>query len=335
VFVDSSDAGAFDFGVAGVFGTFSDAQVDAIDAQIKDLRGRGGVWDDPVFVVFAHHPWDALAGTSQQRLAKLIERLDAGEGGGRPAGAAGPRVLALMTAHTHHAASNLQCVGGRQLREIVVGSTIDPPQEAAVVTVGPDGRGALALRLRTVQAVAREGRTCGQEPAIDAAACEQVMAALEADPACQPLFAPAATPERPLGADCQALERTTTLRERLDAAGKSHHSSDPARLAAEQTRRAQNLFACVCRGGRCTVPARPLEDEQYSTLVTALLTDPKREQAAKNERELACLSWAASVIQEHKATGMSMADGLRCAFADTTISAAREFVAVLEAEPCD
>jgi hypothetical protein len=222
----------------------------------------------------------------------------------------------------------------------VVGSTIDPPQEAAVVTVGPDAHGALSLRLRTVQAVAREGRTCGQEPAIDAAACEQVMAGLEAAPACQALFAQAgaqspAQPGGPLGADCQALERTTTLRERLDAAGRSHHSSDPARLAAEQTRRAQNLFACVCRDGRCSVPARPLADEQYAALLTGLLADPRRERAAANERELACLSWAASVIQEHKATGMTMADGLRCAFADTTLSAAREFVAVLEDEPCD
>jgi hypothetical protein len=256
---------------------------------------------------------------------------DGGLGGGRPAAAGGARVLALMTAHTHHAAANLQCVGGRQLREIVVGSTIDPPQEAAVVTVGPDAHGALALRLRTVQAVAREGRTCGQEPALAAADCEQVMAALEADPACEPLFA---EPDRALGADCQALERKTSLRERLDAAGKSHHSSDPERLAAEQTRRAESLFACVCRGGRCTVPAQPLADESYTALLTGLLAEPKREQAAANERELACLSWAASAIQEHKASGMTMADGLRCAFADTTLSAAREFVAVLELQPC-
>jgi hypothetical protein len=331
VFVDSSDAGAFDYGVAGVFGTFSDAQADRIDGQIKDLRSRGGAWDDPVFMVFAHHPWDALAGSSRDRLGKLIARLDAGEAGGRTPGAGGPRVLALLTAHTHHAAANVQCVGGRQLREIVVGSTIDPPQEAAVVTVGPDTHGALALRLRTVQAVAREGRTCGKEPAIAAADCEQVMAALEADPACEPLFA---GPDRALGADCQALERKTSLRERLDAAGKSHHSSDPGRLVAEQTRRANELFACVCRGGRCSVPAHPLADEQYASLLTGLLADPKREQAAKNERELACLSWAASATQEHKATGMTMADGLRCAFADTTLSAAREFVAVLEAQPC-
>jgi hypothetical protein len=39
-------------------------------------------------------------------------------------------------------------------------------------------------------------------------------------------------------------------------------------------------------------------------------------------------------VQEHKAAGMTMADALRCSFEDTTLSAAREFVAVLEERAC-
>jgi hypothetical protein len=330
VFADSSDDGAFDFGVAGVFGTFSDAQADRIDELVKGIRDRGGYWDDPLFVVFAHHPWAAMASRSQQRLGKLIARLDAGEGGGRT-GTTGPRVLALLTAHTHHAASNLQCVGGRELREIVVGSTIDPPQEAAIAWLGADERGALALRLRTIAAVARPGRTCGNEPAVAASDCERTMAELEADPACQPLFARA---DRALGDDCQALEARTSLEDKLRRAGAARHSSDPDEIAAEQTRRAASLFACLCRGGRCTPPARPLDDGQYAALVHGLLADPTKEKADRNERELTCLAWAASAVQEHKGTGMTMADALRCSFQDTTLSAAREFVAVLEGRPC-
>jgi hypothetical protein len=157
------------------------------------------------------------------------------------------------------------------------------------------------------------------------------MADMEADPACEALFAPV---ERALGADCQTLERKTSLTARLQAASASHHTSDPEQLAVEQAQRARNLLSCVCRGGRCTVPAQPLADELYSSLVNDLLGDPKKDQAARNERELTCLAWAASAAQEHKATGMTMADGLRCSFADTSLSSAREFVAVLEMRPC-
>ena len=52
------------------------------------------------------------------------------------------------------------------------------------------------------------------------------------------------------------------------------------------------------------------------------------------ERELACLAWAASAVQAHKAGGMEMTDALRCAFDDGTITAAKDYVAVLKSREC-
>src|SRR6185369_11980985 len=99
-------------------------------------------------------------------------------------------------------------------------------------------------------------------------------AELELDPACQPLFGRGeSAAARGQGDDCQALEAATSLGDKLAHAGSSQHSSDPAEIARDQTRRAENLFACLCRGGRCSPPARPLDDGQYAALVQRLLAD--------------------------------------------------------------
>jgi hypothetical protein len=61
--------------------------------------------------------------------------------------------------------------------------------------------------------------------------------------------------------------------------------------------------------------------------------DPK-ESTPEGEKALACLAWAASDMQAHKATRMPIADALRCAFDAPSIPGPAEYVASLEAIPC-
>jgi hypothetical protein len=68
--------------------------------------------------------------------------------------------------------------------------------------------------------------------------------------------------------------------------------------------------------------------EAYAPAITELARDPDR------RVELACLSWAASALQRHKAAGMTMADAIRCAFDDPTLPPAQVTVAVAEDVSC-
>jgi hypothetical protein len=326
VFVDTADGGAFDFGVAGLFGTFSDLQADELESAIRALQLREKApYDDPVFIVFGHHPFVEVASPSRKRLQKFIETIDRmGKRADRPA------VLALITAHTHFADSRKMCIGGdrrhgRTLHELVIGSTIDPPQQAAHLVFGPDERKAASLRLTTFPVVARPGKTCGAMPDIPALACQGRIRKLRDHAACAPLFE--RTGDR-LGPDCKDLEKDLTLSDRVKQLRASATGFDPTDIRKDQAERAARLFACVCRDGSCTPPADPLDDEQYAALLGTLM--PARDRL----EELTCLSWAASALQQHKAAGMQMADALRCAFDDGTLPAAREMVSTLEAEPC-
>jgi hypothetical protein len=325
VFVDTADGDAFDFGVAGLFGSFSHSQAVALRISIAELIGREkGLYVDPLFLVFAHHPLDEMASPSRKRLMGFLDELDRT---GSAARDRTPRLLAVLTAHTHRAEGRVSCLGGRRLlREIVVGSTIDPPQEAALLAIGPDLDGAAALRLTTVPAVARAGKTCGTvPPAIPTGAdCQDQMATLRQAPECRALFE--RTGER-LGPDCQILERRLTLNQRLTALRKSATGFDPQEIKEGQAQRAGHLFDCLCRGGACIAPSDPLDSAQYGPVFDRIIE-------RKRVQELACLSWAASTVQEHKTAGMQMADALRCSFEDSTIQAAKEIVASLEGESC-
>jgi hypothetical protein len=253
-----------------------------------------------------------------------------------------PRVLALVSAHTHTAQSSYHCVRSRRyVRELVVGSTIDPPQEAALLTVGPDESGQASVRLQTLPAVGREEKTCGDEPFVSAATCRALVGELQAAPDCRALFK---TDDALLGDDCQQLERKLTLRERLEAITLSRGPTTPGRIKEAQVVRSRHLFSCLCRGGRCEPPERAvnLKDDALATnFLLGLMQNgtpahgeaPAR-RAADWERELTCLSWAASAVQKHKAGGMEMTDALRCAFDDATIAAAKEYVAALKPREC-
>jgi hypothetical protein len=244
-------------------------------------------------------------------------------------------VLALISAHTHSAQSSFHCVRGRRfLRELVVGSTIDPPQEAALLTVGPDADGQVAVRLRTLPAVGREEKTCGDDAFVPAAACRALVGELQAAPDCGPLFK---TDDALLGSDCQHLERPQTLRQRLEAISRSRGPTTPRRIKAAQVVRTRHLLSCVCRGGRCQPPETALtltDDKKATDFLLGLLQTGTAAERTAWERELTCLSWAASAVQKHKAAGMEMTDALRCAFDDGTITAAKDYVAALKPREC-
>lgn len=377
VFLDTSDEKSFDFGIAGLFGTISEAQLKTLAAMIGAARTRPD-YRDPVYLLFAHHPVDEMTPDTRKRLGAFVRNLDRQTNGvvdekeqarqdelaalqGLPA----PRVLALITAHTHLAQAQYHCMGDRFLREIVVGSTIDPPQEASLLTIGTDDHGVASLRLRTLPAVAREGRTCGDEPALPAVQCQQVMAGLAEAPECRPLFEADAGPGLPTETrvgprpDCQVLEKNLPLLDRLKATVTYRGPTTADEIKKGQVLRAHRLFSCLCRGQRCKPPEKAVRlesDLAYHQFFLQAMQggdpDPhkrwdaggasadearRRQDSARGawEAELACLSWAASAVQAHKAAGMTMADALRCGFDDATLPSAKDYVATLEARSCN
>jgi hypothetical protein len=155
-----------------------------------------------------------------------------------------------------------------------------------------------------------------------------VVAALAADASCRELFTrPGGTVM--VGPPCAELQRPLSLQAKLEGLHTYGGPSAPAKIKALQERRAKNLLSCVCRKGDCKVPDDPFGNEAYEVELMARAGTPE------GREELACLGWAASAVQAHKAVGMQMADALRCAFDDPTLRAAQESVAVLEDVPCE
>jgi hypothetical protein len=333
IFVDTADGQGFDYGVAGMFGTFSETQARALREMVDGLAaGAGGLYDDPIWLVFAHHPLSEMASASGQRLLAFIAWLDVRRlrDGDEPE----PRALALLTAHTHHAETHGHCVGRRVLREIVIGSTIDPPQQSAWLQVGPDADGVASLRVRTIPVVGRSGYFCGSDHGyiIEAERCRRIAAGLRATPACAPLF----EAEDGLARDCAALEKPLTLGERIAGLASTRAPFEPDDIKDDQRLRANALLACVCRdrpgaGPGCTPPSTrdPFKDEAYhKAIMQRLANDPD------HGDELACLAWAAAAVQQHKGAGMTFAEALRCAYDDPSLVAAQETTTALEARAC-
>ena len=334
IFVDTSDDATSDWGIAGVFGTYSKDQDERLRTLVLALDGSA--MTDPLWLVFSHHPLGEMTGASRERLENTLAWLDGDpfSAHGRPVASLEPRVLAMIAAHTHRSETHRVCVGHRVLREIVVGSTIDAPQQGAVLEIGTDRRGLASARLTTVPTVARPGFTCGAKPAmIDAETCRRIVARLKRDPDCEPLFDEGPSPAR----DCGELEQASDFGDTVRELITSTNPVDPQAIKRAQTLRARRLMTCVCRkdlGPGVCAPidpdGDPLEDDVFARRIDERLASGG-EQA---ETELACLSWAASAQQVHKAMGMSFASALRCAFDDRTIPAAQESVATLDVQPC-
>ncbi|HJX54297.1 MAG TPA: hypothetical protein VJ801_16135 [Polyangia bacterium] len=328
VFVDTADERGRDYGIAGEFGTLSNAQVDEL-LVLKDAVVKHAVEDDhkdvsyreaPLYLIFGHSPIGALTGKAKAHFDRLVNKLDDGKG---------PRVAAYLAAHTHIKGAAAECVAGRRLPEVIVGSTLDPPQEAAILRVGPDATGALSVRVRALSLVDAQSRSCGTEPTIAASRCTKLLAQWQRNrPCCADLFRRS---DGSIGPDCQAFERTVSTRERLKLAARSAAPLDEAEILADQKRRARALFACLTAAPpKCAVAEdlMSLDDDAYTALQKRVAATPEGETA------LACLAWAASAMQAHKATGMEISDALRCAFDDPSMPGPREYVASMEVIPC-
>lgn len=331
VFVDTSDRLASNHGIAGSFGSFSKEQREEVLANVRRMQyssGPANPWADPWFVVFAHIPYDELAGASQTEFAALVAALDAPP---RPclSGAdscSDPRVMGIVSAHTHIAESYRHCIGRRLVREIVVGSVIDPPEQAALIEIGLDSAGKGALRLSTAPTVGRPEFSCGSEPAVSVDSCRQAIKRLGTYGACQELLG--AQTSRAIPA-CEELEAPLPLLSELGGLSRYGGPDDPRALKDLDEQSARALLRCLCRPEEPnTVPTTceqaltaPLNGDTYAPIIDAIARAPSRRE------ELACLAWAAADVQAHRARGMTMSDGIRCAFDDRTLPAAQVTVA--------
>jgi hypothetical protein len=341
VFLDTSDGRAFDDGMPGTVGAVSSFQINAALGAVDRVRKHGQTaYNNPVYVLFEHIPFGELETSSRARVADLVTQLDDRGQGLR----ADPRVLAIVSAHTHVADSHLHCIDHRRVREMVVGSTIDPPEQAAIVAIGPNEEGRLALRLRTLQSVARPGATCGADAlpsapdaigggvaptlaeAVSAADCRSVAAELLSAPACRRALgtSPGAPPPR----DCRNLERLISFPDQLAALRNYQGPRDQDQRKELRQLQTEDLLDCICRDGRCAPVREPLDHDAFVDVIAGAARAPG------GQRDLTCLAWAAAAMQAHKATGMELGEALRCAFDDPTIPGELSLVATLESTPC-
>ncbi|MGC4091214.1 MAG: hypothetical protein QM756_25720 [Polyangiaceae bacterium] len=325
IFLHTTDGRALDWGNPGSYGSVSREQIEAVEQAVAEVRKKAGeaYAQRPAYVMFSHVPLGALAGDSQARVHALLQRLDEKQAPG-----AEPRVLAWLSAHTHVASSHQHCVGGSYLREVVIGSTVDPPQQSALVQIGPNQGDRLSLSVRTLTSVARPVLSCGGDAStLSAATCRSKARELRAKPECAPLLAPEVhgTPPR----DCQDLEHAGSLSTRLSAIRTYQGPRDAKERRRLEEGQARALLECICHDdATCKPSATPLADESYLKILQQKLDEPSR------QAELVCLAWAAGAMQAHKDNDMTMSEAMRCAFDDPTLPAERVSVARLEATTC-
>jgi len=321
LFIDTGDERGRDYGIAGDFGTLSEAQVDQLLRLTKTVaKQKGGLFETaPLYLIFGHSPVRTLTSKAKEQLGRLVHRLDDGQG---------PRVVAYLAGHTHKKSAAAECLAGRRVPEVVIGSTLDPPQEASIVRLGPDASGALTMRVRALSLVDVQSRSCGQEPTIAADECKTLLASWKRDrPCCADLFGRS---DGSSGPDCQKFEKVVSTLDRLKMAVETSAAPDEDEILTDQKRRARSLFACLAPQPDCAVAEdlASLDDEAYTNFLKRVAATPEGEKA------LACLAWAASDMQAHKADGMQISDALRCAFDDPSITGPTEYVASLEDVSC-
>jgi hypothetical protein len=289
VFLDTTDYGAIHLGVAGAQGAVTAAQIEWVERALAKRPADAWV------VVFMHHPVASLSPSRNGRasLERLAKRL-------------GDRLLAVVSAHTHVAAHRRVCLGSRLVDELVVGSTIDPPQEAALLEVR-DGAAGPVVRLRTLAAVTRPKVACAPEaPQIPSSRCEARVRELLAGKECARLFG--------RGADStwHALAKERCKEVAAPLAASSAEVPTPEALDCVQQARAWRLLTCLSPG-----PAKPFPLEDRNPF-RALESEFESGDADRREL-LVCTAWAASVLQGHKAQGWRMETALRFAYqADAT-----------------
>jgi hypothetical protein len=332
VFLDSADGQAVDLGLSGALGAFSAAQAEAATRLLDDVKaGAGSDYQDPFYLVFVHNPLDDLRWLSGRRIHAWLAALDKN----------GPRLIGLLSGHTHTAAAHAHCIGKRSIPEIVIGSTLDPPQEAALLQLGPAPDGVLTLRVQTIPTVARAGMTCPSTPlSVSAVECQKVMAKLRDEASCRALFAPPAA-NRP-SRECSDIEHPLDAQELMRQVIQWTGPSDEEEIRKNQRQRLQALWSCVCRSGgkspracAAEVPAMATPEGFFDDEVNLRLVWQELARADPDtERELTCLGWAAAVVQQHKLAGMTFTDALRCGFDTETLPPAHDYIARMEDNPC-
>jgi hypothetical protein len=276
VFLDTTDVPRDGVGIAGAQGGISDAQLAWVMKALEQFpTGR--------VLVFGHHPIDQWTELARKKLERLAVSL-------------GNRLWGLVSAHTHLAAMRKQLVGGLTLPEFIVGSTIDPPQEAALLEGGSDGH----LTLRTLPAVQRREETCPDDAAgtVSAQTCRQVFVKLRESKACDRLFM-ASDADGSTGLKTSAeCENTANIWAPLFESSNGHVES-PEDLHCLQEARAEQLLSCL---GAPSADYAPLHDPSLPDRVLAA--------SERDPDTWVCLSWAASVLQSHKREHWSYAQAI-------------------------
>ena len=331
IFLDTSDEHAFDWGLPGSVGAVSAGQLQGVRRAVEELRQdkASPEYQRPFYVIFSHIPHSELSSGSAARVRAFVESLD-GEAkiGGQPA------VLGLIAAHAHAQGEHRHCMGHRWVREMVVGSTTDAPQQAAVLEVGSDGTGQPSLRFTTLQSVFRREAACGDmavgesaaEPQVSAVECRGIAATLRSAPACGDLLhePPSAASPR----ECQDAERPVSFWQQVAALRTFTGPRDSKAIDETQQREAEALLSCVCRDNTCAFEPNPLQEDVYVDAIRKAWAKPAR------RKELVCLAWAAGAVQLHRGGNMTMAEAIRCAFDAPTLSPERALVATMESETC-
>ncbi len=348
-FVDTSDFTLFDPGIAGASGSISRGQLGDLKAALAKME------PDAAVVLFVHHPLGEMSSCARKLLKGLHDQV------------LHERLLAVVSAHTHLAGlRDHRCAekgwDGPRVPELVVGSVIDPPQEASLLEVWGDGGGSASLRLRAMPAVAREGASCSLLPpahgaagALTGARCSALLTGLAQVDDCKPLFleappvelddrqpAPSTRPDAVFASSgAKAATPVAARDDYTDADARSDASlcgnfrrhrqagllftAEPEDVYCDQRERAVRLRHCVCRGATCSKAGNPL--------------DPRLYDAVFNERperrdELVCLSWAASILQDKKARGWPLARALAFANDRSAVYGALEMFVDLRKTAC-
>jgi hypothetical protein len=333
VFLDTSDRLLSDPLIAGNTGTVSDVQVAEVEQQIDLMRkSLGGSYQTrPAYIVLFHHPLKELSPEGRKNVRQLGADLD---GGGQPGGER--HLLAFISAHTHLSEGRLASIGSRSVRELVVGSTIDAPQEAALLTIGQDAQGDLALRLQTIQSVDRAGASCGSlSTGPTDADCTQVILYLSGLPRCRALTGGPNEKQSLLA--CEGMECNLPLADRVRAVAGERIGKAPEAIRDAQWASAADLLSCICEATGCRAPEDALDERRSSEVLEALFDQAGgvTPSGSRNQNIVTCLSWAAAAEQAYKAKGMTMRKALTCAFSDQVLPPPKEFVASLNSSPAD
>ncbi|HZS36491.1 MAG TPA: hypothetical protein VFF06_06685, partial [Polyangia bacterium] len=300
-FLDTSDYTGFTIGFAGVQGSVSRAQADDVVAKVNAVSSDGPV------VLLMHHTYDELSKWGQYNVDRIVSKL-------------GTRVIGLVAAHTHMVGQRRRKFGARCLPELVVGSTTDPPQEAALLEIFPDAGASYSLSLSTIPAVSRSPESDGDlkhfhAPGDASSAyvtgddCRDAFAALrKRSDACRELFTPAPIMRQCLLTPEENREEAARLSRgesplALDAGERT--PGTPEQLKCEQEWRARRLLACIEPG------AAPPDGEVLAPSNAKLFELVDARLADEGERvNVVCLGWAASILQGHKSEHWDFQDAL-------------------------